>query len=288
MECNHRKLALITVDYKSNKDTARLVASLSHLLGSHQIHMVVVNNATSKETRRYLDSLAQEYGDLEICHNPVNTGYFGGFNYGLEAVLSRNPEWIVFCNADIIFTDPEFFERLARLKVAEDVIALAPSIMMRGGRNQNPFLFKRMTKRREMMYRFFFSCYPIYLLAGMANDVVKLVSGGRGRKPGSLPKSPTQIYAPHGACFILNRRYFDVYPCLDDALLLWGEEPILAESIRKMQGRVLFIPSLEVFHNQSGGIASVYGQYTYRAFQLHKKAHAHFVQRYLEAGPLDC
>jgi hypothetical protein len=96
------------------------------------------------------------------------------------------------------------------------------------------------------------------------------------------PTKPFEIYAPHGACFIMNARYFETYRRLDDSLLIWGEEPILGETIRLARGRVLYMPSLRVLHNQSGPIKTVLGKTSLKAFVLKKRVYEYLRGRYFQ------
>jgi len=280
MRTNRQKIAIVTVDYKSYQDTVRLVRSVSHLRWDHPIRVVVVNNATDAESKAALDALAGGYGNMVVCHSPTNLGYFGGLNYGLPSALAVDPEWIIFCNADIIFIESDFVERLFQLSVDESVLALAPDVITRKERHQNPFFLKRPSRARWLIYDIYFSCYAVFRLMLLANDLTKFLVGGRGWKPSQLPDIPMDIYAPHGACFILNKRYFDIYPRLDDTLMLYGEEIILAETVRAVGGRILYVPGLKVLHNQSGNIARHLGRSSYHAFQVGREVHRYLTQRY--------
>jgi len=280
MDPSRQKIAIVTVDYMSYDDTVRLVRSVSYLRWGHPLRVVVVNNAADEESKALLEALVKDYDNVVVLHSPRNLGYFGGLNYGLPSALAVDSEWIVFCNADIIFTESDFVEQLFQLHVDKSVLALAPAIITRRGRNQNPYFLKRPTRARWSLYDVWFSCYPIFLLISLVNDIKNLIRGGRGWKLSQLPDVPIEIYAPHGACFILNKRYFDIYPRLDDTLMLYGEEIILAETVRRVRGRILYVPALKVLHNESGNIARHLGRSSYRAFQILRKAHRYLTQRY--------
>jgi len=280
MDPSRQKIAIVTVDYKSYEDTVRLVRSVSYLRWGHPLRVVVVNNAADEESKALLEALVKDYDNVVVLHNPRNLGYFGGLNYGLPSALAVDPEWIVFCNADIIFTQSDFVEQLFQLHVDRSVLALAPAIITRKGRYQNPFFFKRPSRARWLIYDIYFSCYVAFRIMSLANDLAKFLVGGRGWKPSQLPDMPTDIYAPHGACFILNKRYFDIYPRLDDTLTLYGEEIILAETVRRAGGRILYVPALKVLHNESGNIAHHLGRSSYHAFQMGRKVHRYLTQRY--------
>ena len=274
-------IALLTVDYNSNEDTERLVQSLSQQKGTSTCHVVIVNNAMNKNTVERLNCLEQSYNYVQICHNSKNSGYFGGFNYGLQAVLKNKPEWIIFCNADLIFIDEYFLNKLKQLNIPNDVLCIAPSILTKSGKNQNPFWVNRPSKRRWMMYNIYFSSFFIYRIMYFMNNLVKLFVGGRGRRPSSLADSPIYIYAPHGACFILHRRYFEIYPQFDDHLLLWGEEPILAETVHRVGGRILYVPNLRVMHMESGGLTSFLGRVSYRSYRLGVEVNKYLQEHYV-------
>lgn len=288
MRPDHQKIAIVTVDYCSYEDTVRLVRSVSHLRWVQPIRVVVVNNAADTESKALLDGLAENHSNIVVCHSPRNLGYFGGLNYGLPYALAMDPEWIVFCNADVIFMQPDFIEQLSQLDVDKGVLALAPAIITRKGRNQNPFFLRHPARIRWLLYDLFFSHYAMFRLMLLVSDIKNSIRGGRGWKPSQLPDTPINIYAPHGACFILNKRYFDIYPKLDDTLMLYGEEIILAETVRRVGGRILYVPTLKVLHNESGNIARHLGRASYHAFEMVRKAHRYTTQRYfLQRGTVE-
>ena len=52
----------------------------------------------------------------------------------------------------------------------------------------------------------------------------------------------------NGACFILTNNFFKFYGKLDDRVFLWGEEYLLANQLLSAGGKMLYEPSIIVYH----------------------------------------
>jgi len=281
MTFGKRNTSVIIVDYNSGDDTARLVESLGHVRDPARVHLTIVDNVGNGYSVERLEQVSRNASQVQVLTNPANSGYLGGFNFGIADALENSDAWLVLCNADIVFIDPDFFDKLDALELCEDIVCIAPSIMTQADRNQNPFLMRSPSRIRMLFYSIMFCSYLSYLALNILNDFIKLLTSGRGRKPLAIPPSMTPIYAPHGSCIILNKRYFEHYERLDDTLLIWGEEIIIAETVRQMNGKVVFVPDLKVLHNESGGISALYGRFSYKTYRILKEVNRYLGQEYI-------
>ena len=67
----------------------------------------------------------------------------------------------------------------------------------------------------------------------------------------ALPISVAQaIYAPHGACMVFSRLYFDAGGSLDYPCFLYGEEFYVAETARQLGLAIRVDPSLRITHHE--------------------------------------
>jgi GT2 family glycosyltransferase len=281
------RIVIVVVEYNGYADVVRLLESADRLHGKQELNVIVVSNTVSEESRILLNNLKSKYSYASFYHNPANSGYLGGINYGIGHALESSPEWIVCCNADIVFIDPNFIRNLSEVDVPSDVMALAPMILTRNGHNQNPFWENRFTKIRWLFYRVYYCNYFIYVLISLCNALRHRLKGGRGvRIVSPLYEKAKTIYAPHGACFILNRKYFKFYPFMDEAVFLWTEELVLAETIRNVKGSVWYAPELKVLHNDSGIAMRSFGSFSKKSYRAGKKAYDHMTQKYFRASPL--
>lgn len=82
-------------------------------------HIIIVNNASTDQTKEYLDSLNDPL--LMIRHLSVNSGGAGGFHEGLKLSLTTDAEWSVIIDDDAML-DPHF------LKLIDEQATKTPDI----------------------------------------------------------------------------------------------------------------------------------------------------------------
>ena len=78
----------------------KLKETIARTLDNPFYRVVVVNNASTDDTRNWLDSLSDPR--LENLHNKTNLGGAGGFNRGLAHVAKELPgaDWLVCFDDD--------------------------------------------------------------------------------------------------------------------------------------------------------------------------------------------
>jgi GT2 family glycosyltransferase len=233
---------VLAVNYNSSAAAENLLASLAAVHAPMTIDVVMLDNSD----REPLDAAraARAYADkpgLEVIRTPRNLGYFGAAAFGLERFLERStaPEWVVVCNVDLTF-DAGFFSALGAC-VGAGVIA--PSILtLENGLDQNPYMLRR--PLRMAAYQLLYAFDGIYALYELA---VARRERRRSRRPTLSPR-PTPVYAPHGACVVFSRAYFQAGGTLRHPAFLFGEELFVAETARGLGLPVRYEPSLRTSH----------------------------------------
>jgi GT2 family glycosyltransferase len=72
----------------------------------------------------------------------------------------------------------------------------------------------------------------------------------RKTSPVKRPPTPGKIYAPHGACIVFSRHYFEAGGNLDYPCFLYGEEFFVAETARRLQLAIVVDPALKITHHE--------------------------------------
>ena len=67
-----------------------------------------------------------------------------------------------------------------------------------------------------------------------------------------------------GACYILTTNFFRVFSRLKDDVFLWGEEVLLGYQLRTVDGKILYVPSLVVYHTQKQSITQIPSKERYK------------------------
>jgi GT2 family glycosyltransferase len=258
---------IIAVNYKTDEHAAQLARSLAGY-PKQDLAVILVDNTERDDPEAFARMIHAVNPDIRCVRAPANLGYFGGANFGLKLYLADFPlpQWVIICNVDIEFKDPGFFVTLRQLEAAGGIGVVAPRIWSaRFQRDLNPKITQRPTRRKMIFYKSIFGNY--YLQA--AYEILSVVKYGLKmqirsalarflKRPehnttsgGSVP-----IYASHGSCMILNRRYFVSGGSIEYPIFLFGEEIFVAETARQLGLLVVHCPQLWVLdkeHRSTGG-----------------------------------
>jgi GT2 family glycosyltransferase len=245
------EIGFITVNYKSAKATALLLADLLQQNSSHADLTVVVADNSPSESE--LDSVRQAYCDcpcVRFERMPGNLGYFGAAHLALNTVWKdRLPDWVIVSNTDVRLPQSDFFSRIAELPARTGVVA--PRIVSgRTGLDQNPFLRRRPSGFRLMLTRCILRVAFLHWLFEAQAFLKRAIRRRlRGRRQQSAA-NPIKIYAPHGSFILFSNEYFRRGGSLNCGAFLYAEEIFVAEICRRIGVEVTYQPSLDVLHDE--------------------------------------
>ena len=200
-----------------------------------------------------------------------NLGYLPGSIYANKAWESENspmPEWTAVINTDLEFC-PEFFMRLTTQDFPEDILAVAPDVRLRHNTQQNPFFASRPSRSKLELYRFLFG-------SPVRSQLMETIYQWRHKNkqqstPETLPLDAPflEAYALHGAATFLHRRYFERGGSVEYPSFMYGEEIFFAEEVRRLRGRMVWLPEAIVWHD-AGATTSGKSQIARRAQWQHQ------------------
>lgn len=234
-------LRAIAVNYFGSADVEPLVKSFRRQ-NHDEWRLTIVDNSQSAEELALLKEIGSTDHRVEVFACPKNLGYFGAARWVMQQPDSTVRRWTAICNVDLVLADDDFIGVLAARN--DDPEVVAPSIKVAAtGRDQNPYMLLRPSRRRMRFRRFVFRYQVISTFAQLwANRAAK-----RGA-PQTHSQSP--IYAAHGAFIILNRRYFAQGGTLDHEPFLFAEEITIAEMCRRNGMTITYDPRLRVTHDE--------------------------------------
>jgi GT2 family glycosyltransferase len=242
---------LITINFRQANCTLELLNSLFLLEQFADSHLIIVDNNSDDGSALRLGQALCGRDNVELAVSPRNRGYFGGASWAFDRYLTDHclPPWVIVCNNDIVFDDPQFLRKLIDIDPMT-VGVLAPSIISRlTAHDANPSIEERPSAFRMLRYRIWFSSYyAMWIKQWLWPFVRKARKELRGRQPVSGSSLKREIYAPHGACFIFSRQFFEAGGFIDDGTFLYGEEFLVAEMCRHLCLPVVHDPALRVWH----------------------------------------
>jgi GT2 family glycosyltransferase len=242
---------LIAVNYKSAQPTALLLQDALRQNTQHcQVSVAIADNGPSACD---LAALRDQYsGNSSVRFESMshNVGYFGAAHRVLQSLCAeRLPDWIVVSNTDIRLPQSDLFDRLAQMQFAPAVIA--PRIISgRTGLDQNPFHLTRPSAFRMLVNRILPRVPVLFWLLQVQCAVKRRIRRFIAPQTSPAQSRPAKIYAPHGAFIIFNRKYFEEGGNLNVGAFLFAEEKFVAETCRRLKLDVLYVPAIEVIHDE--------------------------------------
>jgi GT2 family glycosyltransferase len=242
------KVGILVVSYRNNPELLAFLQHLSEFPKDHIDHVVATANGLDDKEVTTLSTGAFNLmpGRLRLIAGPQNPGYFGGAALGWRDLQSLGsvPDWIIVTNDDVRFA-PDFFLNLAKAPV-DNTAVLAPDIVVpANGIHQNP-LYARKPPAHRLRLLLWLHSHPAIMRAFMGfRSIRQRLSMMRVN---TSPPLRHAIYAPHGACIVFSRQYFQRGGSLDYPGFLYGEEFFVAETGRQLDLVVYMEPTLRVAH----------------------------------------
>ena len=252
---SNKKIFLIGVNYKSDKESIRFIKSLKKASTKINIDIAIVDNTERQDSSEYFNEVYSQHPDI-LCIKPKsNIGYFGGARLGLEMYMKNKmdyPDLIIVCNVDIYINQYDFFERLIQKDIGNDVGIIAPSIFStRLKRDKNPKIINRPSYGKMYFYKLVFKIYVlqtlyllVYLLKNNFSIFLKKMFFFKEIINRNLRNNELHlrenIYAPHGSFIIFTKHYFLKGGTLDFPCFLFNEEIFVAETSRSLKLKVVY------------------------------------------------
>jgi GT2 family glycosyltransferase len=243
---------VITVNFRGAEATLKFLQSFSKTQGSERARVIVVENGSGDGSAERLRFAVAEFRNTELLVSATNRGYFGAANWALKSYLAESltPTWLIVCNNDIEFDDPQFLVKLLRRKPREQHVIAPAIVAYPPGADCNPYMKSRPTRLKLLRYRFWYLHYSLMWSKQWLSPYVRAVRhrvSSKMLQANANLRSP--IYAPHGAFLIFSRAYFESGGYIDDGFFLYAEEFSVAEICKRLNLRVIHDKGLRVRHN---------------------------------------
>src|SRR6266700_1865630 len=173
---------VIGVNYRTDEHAMTFARSLARY-PPEDVSVILVDNSERDDPDGFSRQILEANPQIRCIEAPRNLGYFGGADHGLKQYLASSelPDWVIVCNVDIEFRDPQFFTALRELESVESLGVVAPCIWSaRWKRDLNPKIAQRPTKGRMLFYKFILGNYylqTIYELLSVFKNGLKASLG---------------------------------------------------------------------------------------------------------------
>lgn len=252
----------VAVNYNGSDFTKEYIDSVNNIITvpEDEIYIIIVDNASNENDKARLTSFERQYNNLEIIFSSENLGYFKGLNKGIESIRKDEDSIIIVGNNDLTF-DCSFIENLDRIDYDEDVLVIAPNIITKDGRQQNPHVIKEVPRIEKIKVALYNSNYYIGQALRFVNQKIRKLRN----KPVSLTNNCGQMKIKRGigACYVLTPNFFKHFTKLDDRVFMWGEEALLSNQIESVGGSTLYDPTIIITHHESASVKSIQSKKKY-------------------------
>ncbi len=104
------RVAIVVLNWNGIEDTLLCLESL--LLQSYKhFQIVVIDNGSIDNSKELLEKYRTDHSDIDVIYNPINFGFAGGVNTGIEWALNDNFDYIALFNNDAI-ADKDWLQSL--------------------------------------------------------------------------------------------------------------------------------------------------------------------------------
>lgn len=249
-----QRLVILAVSYCSDDTTLTWLESVSRAIRPVRdcISVIVVDNTPRKCSKQFFQRLMAIDPGVHGIQAPRNLGYFGGANHAWEEFQRQNtllPDWTMVSNVDVSFAGSEFFLHLLNTHYPADTGVIGPSIVSTARHGDwNPKILSRPSRAKMHAYKRLYRSHWLFNLYEQAARLKYIVTAF-GRSSPEVVERPTtcmQIYAPHGACILFSKQYFERGGSLRYPGFLFGEEVFVAETLRRIGLKALYDPRLRM------------------------------------------
>lgn len=268
------KFVFIAVNYNGSNFTKSYIDSINSMKVNEtdDIEIIIVDNQSDLEDFHKLKNYSNSNDNVRIVRPNLNLGYFKGLNKGIEEVKKEPNTILIVGNNDLTF-DENFILNLKKIKYNRNVLVIAPNIITKDGRQQNPHVVDRVSKSEKLKSQLYFSNYYVGQVFKFVNQNIKRIK----KNPIALKNNFKQMKIKRGigACYVLTPNFFREFEKLDDRVFLWGEEALLSNQIESVEGDTLYDPSIIIHHHESASVKTIQSRKKYeivkKSYTIYKK-----------------
>ncbi|PKN02206.1 MAG: lipopolysaccharide heptosyltransferase II [Elusimicrobia bacterium HGW-Elusimicrobia-1] len=261
------KLSIIIVNYNTRELLAECLASIRKYPPSHKYETIVVDNASSDDSR---DMVSRDFSEVKLLANDSNLGFACANNRGIKA---SDGEYILLLNSDAGLKPGTADTMLDYMDKNPSVGVLGPKLVGPDGDiiqmswGWCPTIFKELVQKT-------LDPHNIARYKLVKNIVRRL--GARNR----------EVELVYGTSMLIRRKILEKTGLLNENLFLYFEEPDFCPRVKSAGYKVVYLAGAEVTHKH-GCTMKVAGKYTtlvYRESQLYfyKKHRSAFQQKILK------
>lgn len=231
-----KKVAVVTVNYNTEKDTKNLLTSLKRIeKGNFQLQIIIVDNGSRTQFR--LDP-GEKKENITLLRSEENMGFAGGYNIGIRTALSQGADYILIINNDTKVYSDMLKNLMKTLEGDSKIGAVIPKIYFAKGHEFHKDRYKPNELGKVIWY------------AGGFTDWENIGSVHRGVDEvdrGQFDKIEPVEFAT-GCCILFKRETLEKVGLFDERYFLYFEDADLSERIKRVGFSIYYVPTAMLIH----------------------------------------
>lgn len=253
-----KKVAAVTVNYNTEKDTKNLLKSLERIEKSNfQLQIIIVDNGSKTPFQLFPKSKSSfqvaalslpkgmtpgrwtsENDEFTILRSDKNLGFAGGYNMGIREALAQKADYILIINNDTkVYSD--MLKNLLQILESDTKIGVTvPKIYFAKGHEFHKDKYKPDELGKVIWY------------AGGFTDWENVKSVHRGVDQvdrGQYDKIEPTDFAT-GCCMLFKLEVLEKVGLFDERYFLYFEDADLNERIKKTGYKIYYVPTAVLIH----------------------------------------
>lgn len=224
---SNKSICVLILNYNGYKNTINCIDSLKKSLYKN-LRIIVIDNASTDDSIKYIK---KSHCDVDIIRTDKNRLFAGGMNYGVKQIKRTGnvPEYVLFLNNDIIINDRRMIRILAE-KMEQLGASVAGPLIIESGypKRSMPSMSIAYTLYNNFMY-------PIAYVQKILGNIFK-------------SERIMKANAVSGSCFLVKFDDFSEVGGFEEDRGLYYEEYYLADKLRKMNMKTIYVPITSVNH----------------------------------------
>lgn len=254
-------VAIIIVNFQGREDTLECLESLRGLTYPN-FRIYLVDQASQDGTPQAVREL---FPEVCVIENPVNNGFAGGNNRGIEAACKAGAEYLFLLNNDTTVA-PNLLEPLVELAESDPQIGVVGPLMLY---HSDPEV--------------------IWSAGGQMSAKGESTQRDQGIRIDTISPEPREADFIVGCGLLVKRSVLETVGLLEEAYFLYYEEADLCARIRKAGYQILMQPASHLWHKVSrttGPESDLTFYYMRRNHLLYLSRHGDSLSR-VAAGAID-
>lgn len=236
----------ITLVYRNFEDLYDFCNSLKrNVVSSYEV--VVVDAFYDEKTSAKISECSKELECHYLCTK--NEGYGHGNNCGIDYAQDMFAyKYIFICNPDTILKS-----KLSYNMLEENDMCIAPQIIARNGKKQNPYWVCENKLSEFLIYKGYKKNNTFLLYAGIGiNKIIRELFNIYIKRSG---KNKIAVYACHGSFFAMSEKFIEESKFrYDEQMFLFYEEAYLAKKIKDDGKKIYYYKNIIVDHKEDGSM----------------------------------